>query len=220
MVSDSLVQNKNDIPSLSPVLRFSARVISFIFHPLFIPLYVVLFMLYEVKAFPDKTGWQRTLVFLQFLVSYTILPLVTILLMKALGFIQSVYLRTAKDRILPYVVCQVFYFWAWYVCKNILYPKVVIMFSLAVFLASCFGLIFNSYIKISMHAISLGVAAALMLIMGMLSSHNYGPYIALAFLIGGITCTARLIDSNHSTKEVYAGFFTGALAQVIAYLFV
>lgn len=218
MVSSNMVQRVPEIYPLS--LRIAARLISYLFHPLFIPVYVVLFMLYEAKLFPDKTEWQKTLVLIQFVVSYTLLPLITILLMKALGFVKSVYLKTQKDRILPYVVCQVFYFWAWYVSKNVQYPKIVVMFTLAVFLASALGLILNAYLKISMHTISLGVVCALLLIGGMLTSHNYGPYIAIAFLIAGITCTARLIDSNHSTREVYIGFFAGALAQVIAYIFV
>src|SRR4029079_6272214 len=93
-----------------PVVHILARVISYIFHPLFIPLYVILFMLFEIRTFPDKTEWQKTLVFIQFLVSYTLLPLITILLMKALGFVQAVYLKTQKDRILPYVVSQIYYF--------------------------------------------------------------------------------------------------------------
>ena len=217
MVSETI----KHVPDIYPApLRIAARLISYLFHPLFIPVYVVLFMLYEARLFPDKTEWQKSLVLIQFVVSYTLLPLVTILLMKALGFVRSVYLKTQKDRILPYVVCQVFYFWAWYVSKNVEYPKIVVMFTLAIFLASALGLILNSYLKISMHTISLGVVCALLLIGGMLSSHNYGPYIAIAFLIAGLTCTARLIDSNHSTKEVYIGFFAGALAQVIAYIFV
>ena len=218
MVSSDTIRN---VPEIYPTpLRIAARLISYIFHPLFIPVYVVLFMLYEAKLFPDKTEWQKTLVLIQFFVSYTLLPLITILLMKALGFVKSVYLKTQKDRILPYVVCQIFYFWAWYVSKNVQYPKIVVMFALAIFLASALGLILNAYLKISMHTISLGVVCGLLLIGGMLTSHNYGPYIAIAFLIAGLTCTARLIDSNHSTKEVYIGFFVGALAQVIAYIFV
>ena len=218
MVSSETIKH---VPVIYPTpLRIAARLISYLFHPLFIPVYVILFLIYEAKLFPDKTDWQKSLVLIQFVVSYTLLPLVTILLMKALGFVTSVYLKTQKDRILPYVVCQVFYFWAWYVSKNVGYPKIVVMFTLAIFLASALGLILNSYHKISMHTISLGVVCALLLIGGMLSSHNYGPYIAIAFLIAGLTCTARLIDSNHSTKEVYIGFFAGGLAQVIAYIFV
>jgi len=144
----------------------------------------------------------------------------TTILSKALGFIDSVFLKTQKDRILPYIVCEIFYFWAWYVFRNIHFPAEVVMFALGTFLACSLGLIINSFIKISMHTICLGVVCTFFLLVGFLSTNSYGFYISIAVLIAGITATARLIDSNHSEKEVYAGFIVGALAEVIAYLFV
>src|SRR6478672_9459752 len=150
-----------DINQFNGATRIFARVISYLFHPLFIPIYVIAFVIYELHAFPELDNWRKKLVVIQFLVSYTLLPLLTILLMKALGFIQSIHLKTQKDRILPYVVCEIFYFWVWYVSKNLSYfPKVIIMFNLAVFLACSLGLIINSYIKISMHGIAVGTLCA------------------------------------------------------------
>ena len=143
----------------------------------------------------------------------------TTLLSKALGFVQSVYLKTQKDRILPYIVCEIFYFWAWYVFRNIHFPKEVVMFALGVFLACSLGLILNSFMKISMHMISLGLVCTFFLLAGMFSSGSYGIYISIALFIAGITATARLIDSNHTQREIYFGLFAGALAQVIAYFF-
>jgi hypothetical protein len=94
------------------------------------------------------------------------------------------------------------------------------MFSLGVFLACSIGLILNSYMKISMHTISLGLVCCLFLLIAMFSTTSYGFYICAVLLIAGMTATARLIDSNHSPKEIYVGFFAGALAQAIAYFFV
>jgi uncharacterized membrane protein YdcZ (DUF606 family) len=144
----------------------------------------------------------------------------TTLLSKALGFVQSVYLKTQKDRILPYIVCEIFYFWAWYVFKNVHFPQEAVMFALGVFLACSLGLILNSYMKISMHTLALGVVSAFFLLAGMFSNSSYGFYISIAFLIAGVTATARLIDSNHTQREIYFGFFAGALAEVVAYFFV
>jgi hypothetical protein len=137
-----------------------------------------------------------------------------------LGFVQSVQLNTQKERILPYIVCEIFYFWAWYVFKNIHFPKEVVMFALGVFLACSLGLILNSYMKISMHMIALGVVCAFFLLAGMFSTASYGFYIAVVFLLTGITATSRLIDSNHTEKEIYFGFFAGILAETVAYFFV
>jgi hypothetical protein len=205
--------------SFSAAIRVAAKIISYIFHPLFIPIYAGLFFIYEVRLFNDKTGWQQKIILAQFFIYYTFFPLMTTLLSKALGFIQSAYLKTQKDRVLPYIVCEIFYFWAWYVFRNLHFPKEVVMFALGVFLACSLGLILNSFMKISMHTISLGVLCAFFLLASIISTSSYGIYISIAFFIAGLTATARLIDSNHTQKEIYFGFFAGALAEVIAYFF-
>jgi len=203
-----------------PLLRWTARVISVIFHPLFIPVYMGWFFVYGIRLFPQLDEWTKTKLMLSFGVNYMLLPLITLLLAKALGFIQSIFLNTQKDRIIPYVATGIFYFWVWYVFKNQNFPREVVMFALAVFLASSLGLIVNSYIKVSMHAISFGVVALFMMILGFTTDLNYGPYIALAFFIAGLVCTARLINNDHRPAEVYAGLLVGAIAQGIAFFFV
>ncbi len=202
-----------------PFLRVAAKIFSYIFHPLFIPVYIGWFFVYVLRLFPQNGAWQNTLVLIQFFVNYTLLPLVTILLAKGLGFVDSIYLKTQKDRIIPYIATGVFYFWVWYVSKNQNYPEAVVMFSLAVFIASSLGLIFNIYFKISMHALSMGVVLTLMLMLAYSIGVSFGFYLSLAFLIAGVVCTSRLINNDHHPFEVYAGLFVGALAQIIAWAF-
>ncbi len=220
MSSSGILQNPVRPYDFPPVLRFLARVISYIFHPLFVPLYVGWFLIYVARLLPDRSDRQQGIVMVQFFVYYTFLPLITTLLSKALGFITSIRLVTQRDRIIPYIVCEIFYFWGWYVFRNLHFPAPFVFFGLAVFLATSLGMIINSYIKISMHAISVGVLSSFFFICGMMTDMNYGVYISLAFLIAGLTGTARLIDSNHSTAEIYSGYFVGILAQVVAYFFV
>jgi hypothetical protein len=221
MVSPDAVLHKVQQDNSQPqAIRIAARIISYIFHPLFVPLFLAWLFIYELRLFPERTGFQKTIVFIQFFVYYTFLPLVTTMLCKGLGFIDSIHLRTQRDRILPYVVCEIFYFWAWYIFRNLHFPKLVVLFGLAVFLACSLGLILNAWLKVSMHAISVGVLSTVMVIGGMGTDANYGLYIAAAFLTAGLTCTARLIDSDHTTSEVYTGLFAGALMTVIANFFI
>ena len=203
--------------SFHPALRIAAAIISYVFHPLFIPVYIGWFFIDVLRLFPQLTEWDRLKLLISFTVNYTVLPLVTLLLAKALGFVQSIYLKTQKDRIIPYVAAGIFYFWIWYVFKNQSFPKPIVMFSLAVFLSSSLGLIVNSYMKVSMHAISVGVACTLFILLGFLSDDNLGVYISLVLLTGGLVCTARLILSDHYPVEVYTGLVVGILAQLVAY---
>lgn len=200
------------------LLHTSARVVSVVFHPLFIPLYIIYFLIYKSPVFPGFSDSDKGLLLLRFFVMYTMFPLVTILLVKGLGFISSVYLKTQKDRIIPYIACGMYYFWMWYVLRNQEeFPRALVMFSLAVFIASSAGLLVNSYLKISMHALSVGVASAFMYLLSFLFEMNMGVYISFTIFISGLVCTARLINGDHYPVEVYSGLFIGVLSQLIAY---
>jgi membrane-associated phospholipid phosphatase len=207
-------------PSFHPAIRMAAKIISYIFHPLFIPVYMGWFFIYELRIFPQLDAWNQSKLMISFFVNYTFLPLVTMLIATKLGFIESLFLKTQKDRIIPYIATGIFYFWVWYVFKNQDFPKLVVMFSLAVFLASSLGLLVNSYFKISMHSIACGVVLTLFLLMGFYIGENVGFYITIAFLIAGLVTTSRLIMKAHYPFDVYAGLFAGMLAQVVAFLFV
>ena len=45
-------------------------------------------------------------------------PLISVLLLRAVGFIDSLFLRTQKDRIIPYIASGIFFFWAYTVFKQ------------------------------------------------------------------------------------------------------
>ncbi len=212
--------NENDL-SKGPVVRLAAKGVSYIFHPIFIPFYIVLFLLYVHPAvFAGFSSWRKTLVLLQAVGMYGLFPLITVLLLKALNFIDSIFLRTQKDRIIPYIACGIWYFWLWYVWKNLPdYPKEVVILSLAIFLASVAGLMANIYMKISMHAIAMGVLLSFIVMLGLIQSASLGLFISLAFFVTGLVCTARLLVSDHNQKEVYAGLFAGFLSLIIAVCF-
>jgi hypothetical protein len=200
-----------------PVLHYTAGFLSYIFHPLFIPVYILAFMVYYTAYFPAYNGSDKLLLLLRFFIMYSVFPLATVLLAKGLGFVQSVQLRSRKDRIIPYVACGVYYFWMWYVLRNqVEVPRQLVQLSLAVFLASSMGLVANSFYKVSMHAISVGVGATFILLLGFSTYMSFGIYISIAIFIAGLVCTARLIHSDHSTKEIYAGLFMGIISQLIA----
>jgi hypothetical protein len=96
----------------------------------------------------------------------------------------------------------------------------VVVLTLAIFLASSGGLLANSYFKVSMHAISVGVMLTYMMLLGFLLAVPFGFFIAVALLVTGAVCTARLVHSDHYPIEVYAGLAIGILAQLLAYVFV
>ena len=86
---------KRELPNQPAALKIAAKIISWIFHPVFIPVYVLIFLLKEQSyLFVALTGGKKTLTVIQFAVMYALFPVVTALLLKALGFISSIYIKT------------------------------------------------------------------------------------------------------------------------------
>jgi len=206
--------NNNTWPS--PV-RLVGHLVSLVFHPLFIPSYIAAFLVYvDPYAFAELDA-KRKLFKLFFVVfSTAFLPLFSVLLMKQLGFIKSIFLRDQKDRIIPYIVCMIFYFWAWYVAKNLHDNPAFIAMLLAVFLSCIAGMMANIYYKISMHAIAAGALFILFLWMAFSGSLATGTYLSAVILITGLVCTARFIVSDHNSFEIYSGLLVGGLCQLVA----
>lgn len=210
--------NVPEMPQQPKVLRFLAKLISVILHPLFIPVYVVWFLLYiQPYYYAGFSDWDKSKILISAILMYTFFPLVTVGLLKALKFIDSVFLKTQRDRIIPYVVCGIWYFWMWYVWHNLPdIPAVQVKFGFAIFLASSFGMIANIYLKASMHALAAGVLLALMLTLAFAQALNSALYLTIAILITGLSCTSRLIASDHSQKEVYTGLVIGIISQLLS----
>lgn len=200
------------------VIKFVAHFFSYVFHPLFIPLYVTWFLTFvHPYLFAGFSVQQKTWLLTR--ISYTMVffPLITVVLLKALGFIKSMLLTTQQDRIIPYIACGIFFFWAYLVFRNQPnIPTVLTAFTFAVFISSSVALMANIYFKISMHAIGMGGVLGLFLLIMNSNTMLMTLPLSIAFLLTGIVCTARLIISDHTAKEIYAGLFVGIACQLVA----
>jgi hypothetical protein len=212
--AEEVIENKY----VHPLLKWPANFFSYIFHPAFVPVYVIAFLVYfhpsYFSGFSERNKLQTVIISCINLVAF---PLLTVLLLKALGFIDSIFLRTRKDRIIPYMACGIFFFWAYTVFKKQeIYPSIMPIFILGVFLAASAALIANIYFKISMHAIGMGGWLGIFFVIAKENSMLMTWPISVALLITGVVCTARLLVSNHTQRDIYVGLIVGFLAQVIA----
>jgi len=200
-----------------PALRFVGHFFSFVFHPLFIPCYIAAFLLFvHPYAFAGAPLKLKLFRFLSVFFSTAFLPAFSVFLLRQLRFIDSIYLRTQKDRIVPYIICMVYYFWIWYVSRNLHESAEMTALLLATFIASIVGLMANIYFKISMHGLAAGTLLIFFIWLAFTGSVQIGGYLSIAVLATGLICTARFLVSGHSSFEIYAGLLGGALCQAAA----
>lgn len=210
------------LPAVSPALKWPAVLLSYLFHPIFVPVYITWFLVYVhpsyFSGFSEKQKMYTVFINAINLVGF---PLLTIVLLKALGFIDSVFLRTKKDRIIPYIACSIFFFWAYLVFrKQEIYPLILPAFLLGIFIAVNAALIANIYFKISMHGLGMGGWLGIFMVVAFSNTMLMTWPLCLVILLTGLVTTARLLISDHEPGDIYAGIFIGMLSQFIAAWFV
>lgn len=205
-----------------PLLRFMAKVVSYIFHPLFVPTYIfLLLMLLVPYEFAGITPWQLKLRLFSVFWLTAFFPAFAVFLLWRLKFSESIFLRTQKERIIPYIITMFFYWWMHYLSRNFAdQPAVLKFFYTGIFMATAAGLILNNYYKISLHGMGMGGASMAIVLFAFYYHQPMGLVIAGALLLTGIVATSRFLISDHTQKEVYMGLLVGGLCQAVAYFFV
>lgn len=145
-------------------------------------------------------------------------PAFAVFLLWRLKFSENMLLRTSRERIIPYIITMIFYWWMWYLSRNFAdQPQVLQFFYFGIFLSTVFGLILNMFFKISMHAMGIAGIFAAIIFTSIYYQSFLGFDISIVTLLMGLVCTSRLILSEHYIGDIYLGIFVGVFCQVISY---
>ena len=207
-----------DSPEEIPAVRLGAKLVSYLFHPLFIPAMAtaVLLWLHPLNKLLIA-DFSKPRIFAMVFLYTAFFPAVSVFLLWRLKFIDSIFLRTRRERIIPFVIAMFFFFWIYYVSRNLeTFPFSLKQLLLGVFICSASAMFANMYTKISMHGIGVGGLVGFAFIQQFRDLNWNQNWSVIALLLAGVVCTARLILHAHKPVDVYAGFFTGVICQVAA----
>lgn len=204
------------------ITRILCTLISVVLHPIFIPIYVIAFLLYlHPTAFIGFSPENKTRTLVIVVINITVFPLLSVLLLRALKFIDSILLKTQKDRIIPYIASGIFFFWTYTVFKQQnVYPLIVAAYLMGLFLSSSGALLANIYLKISMHGIAMGNWLGFFLMLMHSNSMRMSWPLFYVIILTGLAGTARLMLNSHKPRELYLGIALGMITAVIGYYFV
>ncbi len=215
------------------MLRLFAHIVSIVCHPLLILTYMLLILL-VVNPYlfgVHHVGENKKFILLIFLSTF-IIPAFAVVMMRALGMIESLQMQSRQERIAPYIVTGILYMWLF---QNMLNnPEIPMAFKVAV-LGATIGLFvaffFNLFTKVSMHALGMGGLLGMTILTMLLFS--YGSFVVslgvfgrlemstsallvVVILLCGVVGTSRLLLKAHTLQDMYAGFIIGLSSQFIA----
>lgn len=215
---------------------FFSRLVSSIFHPIFVLNYaLVLLYLVNPYLFGLQDDKQKGLLFISVFFLSVFFPLFTILVLKLVGFIDSIEIKDRKQRVMPLVITAIFYLWLFInIRQNSIVPSAFAIFVLGATIALFIAFFINNFSKISLHTVGMGGFVAMILLIRSYFSYQVfyftlgplGKYsVSLDFLLffaivaAGLVGTSRLHLNAHRKQDVYMGYLVGFLGQFIAFRF-
>ncbi|MBL4605784.1 MAG: hypothetical protein JKY02_09055 [Flavobacteriaceae bacterium] len=193
-------------------MRFH-KIISTILHPIVIPtLGILLYFIFVSHNIPRQQ--QLLLLGLIFVITYAI-PLLLLIILKALGFVKDFQVTTIKERRFPVIFMIIlFYLLGNTISRVPVLRDIGFLFygtSLSLF---CIYLLFMFRLKSSLHLVSLGNAVGFFIIVSSIHSMSLLPVIMVLILLSGLLASSRLHLNAHTPKELLWGFSLGLISQI------
>ena len=188
--------------------------ISYVFHPLIMPLLGVIFYFSKSPRYIPFDIIQAKMVSLFILT--VILPILLYLLLKTVGVVNTINLETTKERIYPLLLNGIVIL---IVLQRILTPTQAIelyFFFVGILISNmaCLLLVIMKF-KASIHMIAVSGVFMFFIALSIHFSININGTLALMCIIMGAIATSRLHLKAHTYKELILGVIIGFIPQLI-----
>lgn len=198
-------------------MKFLARFLSTILHPLFMPYYgiTVIFLFSYLQVYPPKF---RLIAALCILGLTGVLPSIGIFLLYKLKQIESLGLNNRKERLIPYFITLISYGCGTFFLYKIGMPHWVLAFMTGGTISLLIDIIINFQWKISAHMTGIGGLIGLSLALGTIQSIFPITLFTLLILSAGFLGTSRIYLDKHTFWQVIAGTLNGMICVYWAIL--
>ncbi len=185
---------------------------SYLYHPLFIPVYGTLFYFLFDENYLDAQ--QKQLVLLQIAIITVLIPISFYFLLKSFGKVDSVMVSDLSQRKIPLMI-QIGLL-LMLIQKSITIDNFeeLYFFFLGGVISAFLALLFLFLkTKISIHMIGISALTSFVVGLSLHNQINIVNTIAFLLLMNGVVAASRLEMKAHDYKELYLGFFVGLLPQ-------
>ena len=191
---------------------------------------LIILLMVNPYLFGSIGGANSGILVLTIVLFSIMIPSVAVIVMRALGFMDSLEMKDKQERIGPYIITGLSYLWIY---QNLLHnstvPEAFKIFVLGATIGLFLAFFTNLFSKVSMHTVGMGGLLGMILITLLRFSfpdfNIWGIQVSMITLLlivivaCGIVGTARLILNAHHPGEIYGGYLIGCSAQFLAFLF-
>lgn len=187
---------------------------SYLFHPLFIPLFGSLFYFYGHENY--FVDFSKYLMLIQIILITILVPLTFLYFLKVIGKVDSIMISEASQRKIPMAI-QLF------LMAILLFKSITIEYVPELFyfffggMISTFLALFFLYVnrKVSLHMIGISSLTVFVIGLSIHDSANWTFLIAGLIWMNGVVGSSRLQMKAHTAKELAIGFAIGLIPQLV-----
>lgn len=192
-----------------------AKVLSLIFHPLWMPLIIYVFVRRVDPYYIAPTEADDFVILL--LLINIVAPALSILIMIKYGMLSSIELRDRKERFGPYLLVIFYYVLSYLMLrwKGPILPLEVFSFFVSIIASLVASLTINMFWKISVHLLAQGGVFGTILALNTLHKADIQVFLMASVLAAGLTAYSRVRLDAHTHGQAYAGFCLGAVMNYL-----
>lgn len=193
---------------------FILKSISFVFHPLIMPLLGVMFYFHKTPRYIPEP--LRNAKIFSIVILTIILPILLFFLLKTINKVETIYLKSTRERLIPLLInCVIIVL----ILLRVLTSNEIIelyFFFLGILCSTMACLIMAIFkVKASIHMIAASGFFMFAIAIGIHFQININGTIALMMIVLGAIATSRLHLKAHSNQELIIGMFTGLFPQLV-----
>lgn len=186
-----------------------AKIVSIVFHPLFMPLYGLIILLSAPTFLMYLPIETKRILFTVVLINNVFIPLALLPFLRFRNIISSFHIDDMKERIIPLLTTSILYCTTSFIVFRFQIPFFLKSFIFATSVVAIIVSMINFWWKISIHAVGAGALTATVF---SLSFKMYTPltlYLLAVILASGLVLSSRLRLNSHEPSQVWIGFLTG-----------
>jgi hypothetical protein len=191
-------------------MRAIAQVLSYIFHPIFLPTLGLIFVFGLNSYISQTTPFAKQVFIVAWIfVNTALIPLVFTLFLRWRGMVTSIQLHSREDRLIPFTFALLFYFTNYWLMQDIALPMLIHSIFLGSSIAVGMALVFTFFTKISIHMIGMGGITASLFGLSQVYQLPIIWLVIAGILASGAVGSARYILESHNLRQIYLGWITG-----------
>ncbi|KZS39364.1 hypothetical protein AWE51_12540 [Aquimarina aggregata] len=194
-------------------MNFFLKSISYILHPLLMPLVGAIIYFSAAPRFIPENIVQAKI--FGVVVMTILIPIVLFFFLKSIGAITSVHLATVKQRKIPLLLQALLLIVVIKLIVDIYHHPELYFFFLGVLfsiLTSIFMVLFN--VKASIHMIGISAVTMFTIALSIHFGMNLILLITSLMIANGLVATSRLHYKAHTNLELILGFLIGIIPQL------